>query len=281
MSILIFTGNSGKLSEFKNMISSKEEIIGLSELAKITEKNLPEADEDSDLFSTNAFIKLYKALEFLYTNKDLKSVREIKSIIVDDSGLCVPKLGFLPGVHSATFGGLPRSDTNNRRKLSSEINKIVNLTNDNEYRLQAFFVCFLFEIKIHDLEKFSFIKNNSFIQASQFINSSLESFERKLLESVNLSNIGDYSTSKLSFNDFHPSFPTENLVDIYFGYCCGEVSNLEQNLIPGAGHGYDSQFYSNAFKNLSFASITLEDKNKISHRAFAMEALNKSYGKSK
>ncbi|MGY3803095.1 non-canonical purine NTP pyrophosphatase [Pigmentibacter ruber] len=281
MTILIYTGNSGKLSEFKNKIALKDAIIGLTELAKVTEQKLPEANENSDLFSTNAFIKLYKALEFIYCNKDHNIVRDIKSVIVDDSGLCVPKLGFLPGVHSATYGGLPRSDANNREKLANEINKNFNLSREIEHRLQAFFVCFLFEIKIHDIEKFSFIKNSSFIQASQFVNPELEMFEKKLLDSVNLLNVGDYKHLNLSFNSFHPTFPKENLVDIYFGYCCGEVSNLEQNLIPGAGHGYDSQFYSNAYKNLSFASITLEDKNTISHRAFAMEALNKSYGENK
>jgi len=89
---------------------------------------------------------------------------------------------------------------------------------------------------------------------------------------VKLLKLGGYYSFSFPFSFFYNQFPEHLNLNIHYGYCCGEVSSQEQNLIVGAGHGYDSQFYSLSNKDLSFASIPLEEKNKLSHRAFAMEA---------
>lgn len=280
MTILVYTGNAGKLNEFKNFFSSSEQqILGLSDLKNITQLNISEANEDSDYFLTNAFIKVFTALKFIYENKHINAIKTIKSLLIDDSGLCVPDLGFLPGVHSAVYAGAPKSDTKNREKLSKEINSIFLNDGSKDSRLKGFFVCFLFEFKISDIEKLSFVKNYNFSSASSFVNSLTLEVEKELLKKVNLDEIGGAKQISMTLNDFFDKFPKDLFLNIYYGFCCGEVSAVEQNLISGVGHGYDSQFFSNANKNLSFASISMQDKNKISHRAFAMEALKNGHGK--
>lgn len=44
-----------------------------------------------------------------------------KNVMSDDSGLCVRALGGAPGVDSAYWGGLPRSDEKNNRRLLDEL----------------------------------------------------------------------------------------------------------------------------------------------------------------
>ena len=74
------------------------------------------------------------------------------------------------------------------------------------------------------------------------------------------------------FSVFYKEFPSNIEINIYYGFCNGEVSSQEQNLISDAGHGYDSLFYSKLNNALSFASISMDEKNKQSHRAYAMNA---------
>lgn len=273
MSTLIYTGNLGKLAEFKSFFSAQNQIIGLKDLNHLTQLSLPEANENSDFFLANAFIKIFTALKFIYDNRDIKELNNIDSILVDDSGLCVPELNFLPGVHSAVYGGYPKDDAKNREKLATKIKLNSNEKDKADARLKAFFVCFLVRIQVVSIDQFCFIEKFSAAEAINFVNSVIQNSEKKLLQSVNLSEIGNSSSLKMSMSDFHKVFPKDIYLDICYGYCCGEVSAIEQNLIPGAGHGYDSQFYSNANKRLSFASISMEEKNKLSHRAFAIQAL--------
>lgn len=52
------------------------------------------------------------------------------------------------------------------------------------------------------------------------------------------------------------------------GYCCGYIS---ENEAGENGFGYDSMFCPDAFAGLTFAEITAEEKNRISHRGRALE----------
>lgn len=98
-------------------------------------------------------------------------------------------------------------------------------------------------------------------------------FEKKLLNKVDLNIYGGAISEKISASLLYEKFPEKISINIDYGFCCGEVSTQEQNNIPGAGHGYDPLFYPLGSPELSFASIPLSEKNKISHRAFAVECL--------
>ena len=276
MSTFIYTSNKGKLLEFQLMLLNEVSIIGLKELQSITENGHKDPIENSDLFLSNAFIKMFIATSYVLKNRINPLFANIDQIIIDDSGLCVPAMNFEPGVHSAVYAGEPKDDKNNRLKLVQEINKNpLSIEFKKEKRLPAFFVCFLFEIKL-DIEKdFSFFHESSFTEASTFVNKNIIDLEKKLLSKVDMKEAGGYYSVSLPFSLFYDKFPSNIFINVHYGFCNGEVSSKEQNLIPGAGHGYDAQFYSKLNKELSFASISMEEKNRQSHRALAMEAFKK------
>ena len=69
MTILIFTSNSGKLVEFQKMLKNEISIVGLKELSELSSNYNIEPIENSDYFLTNAFIKVFVALKYIYNNK--------------------------------------------------------------------------------------------------------------------------------------------------------------------------------------------------------------------
>jgi inosine/xanthosine triphosphate pyrophosphatase family protein len=276
MSTFIYTSNKGKLLEFQQILLGRGSIVGLKELQDIADNGNNEPIENSNFFLSNAFIKTFIATKYVLKNRLNPLFSSIDSIIIDDSGLCVPALGFIPGVHSATYAGNPKDDKKNRLKLAYEINKSpLSFEYRKEKRLPAFFVCFLFEIKLDGKTDLSFIHDFDFIEASTFVNRNIIDLERKLLNKVKMEEAGGFYSVSLPFSCFYNKFPNNIFVNVHYGFCNGEVSSIEQNLISGAGHGYDVQFYSKLNKELSFASIPMDEKNRQSHRAFAMEAFKK------
>ena len=232
--------------------------------------------ENADIFIANGAIKLFSTLQFIIKN----SKSNINKIMVDDSGLCVPDLNFEPGVHSATFAGLPKNDDNNNKLLMSKIlNSKQSHVFQAEKRLKAFFVSFLFFMEIESSIEFSFIKNENFSESNNLlkelrVKKNLEELEKKFLDQINLKQPSGSFSEKINMNFFNENYPSEINILIACGYCCGEVSSQDQNLIVGAGHGYDPLFYPLINREKSFASIPLEQKNKLSHRAFALQELN-------
>ena len=71
-----------------------------------------EIEETGTTLSENAFLKA----------KGLYQITKIPTI-ADDSGLEIDDMNALPGVNSAVFAGVPRSDKNNRRKVISLLQK--------------------------------------------------------------------------------------------------------------------------------------------------------------
>lgn len=98
--LVIASNNKGKIKEIKEMVSG----IKLLSLADIGFTD--EIEEPFDTFNENAYTKAKTISDY-----------SGKSVFADDSGICVNALNGAPGVHSAMYGGEPRSNEANNRKL--------------------------------------------------------------------------------------------------------------------------------------------------------------------
>jgi inosine/xanthosine triphosphate pyrophosphatase family protein len=274
MSLFFFTENKGKLLEFQDFLG--QTVMGLQDLQSLAQSHLTHIPvENADYFIPNAFVKALCALFFVRSNFPPDF---ISRIVVDDSGLCLPDLGFLPGVHSATYAGIPKNDENNRKKLAFEIKKSPNsYLVGKEKRLKAFFVCFLIELQLNQtLKVFDTVFASHFCEGRFFQTQDIVSIEKTFLNNINLEDDGGHFSQCVSLSMFHPQFSKNLKLNIYYGFCCGEVAEQEQNLILGAGHGYDSLFFPKGCADQSFASMTMREKNKLSHRGFATAAFRAS-----
>ncbi len=103
MEVWAATGNLGKLAEFKQLLNSPELVLhGQGELPVFYPPK-----EDGKSFTENARIKA----------RALKAVQKGVWVFAEDSGLVVPGLGGLPGIHSARYAGEKASDAENVAKL--------------------------------------------------------------------------------------------------------------------------------------------------------------------
>lgn len=277
MSLLICTRNKGKLIEFHAHFKN-EQILGISDLERISKIEYQEPSENSDCFLSNGFSKLFSAINFFDVSNDEngKILSNISQIIVDDSGLCVPAFQFAPGVHSAIYAGVPRDDEKNNLKLSEQISKSkVARYLPDEKRLDAFFICFLFSIDADGIRNFNFVKRMNPIHAKEFENKNVIEMENSFLKQVDFSLLSGNYFHKVPMNLFSTAFPKDVFINISCGFCNGEVSTKVKRLTP-FGHGYDPLFYPKIHSNLSFAEIPVEEKNKISHRALALTGILRS-----
>lgn len=102
--LVIASNNKGKIEEIRSMLDGIQ-LLFLSDVGFTQE--IPEPYET---FNENAYTKASTVNSFCG-----------KNTFSDDSGICVHALDDKPGVHSAYFGGLPRSDEKNNSKLLSEL----------------------------------------------------------------------------------------------------------------------------------------------------------------
>lgn len=107
--IVIATGNSGKLTEIRSLLGQRRELIVQSQF------NVPEAEETGLTFVENAILKARNAA--LHTGH---------AALGEDSGLEVDALAGRPGIYSARFAGLNASDQNNYEKLLADMCNIQN-----------------------------------------------------------------------------------------------------------------------------------------------------------
>lgn len=124
--LVIATGNSDKLREIQALLEPLNiEVIPQSAF------DVPEAAEPHCTFIENALAKARHA-----------SLLTQLPALADDSGLCVEALGGAPGVHSAYFGGEPRSDAKNNAHLLEMLK--------NQENRRAYYYCALVLVRRHD-----------------------------------------------------------------------------------------------------------------------------------
>jgi XTP/dITP diphosphohydrolase len=99
--LVLASSNLGKLREFRELLAP----LGI-EVVPQAELGVPDADELHSTFVENALGKARNAAR----HTGLPA-------LADDSGICAAALGGAPGVHSARFGGEPRSDARNNARL--------------------------------------------------------------------------------------------------------------------------------------------------------------------
>lgn len=99
--IVLASSNPGKLQEFNAFFKDfSTQFISQSEF------KIVDAEETAETFLENALLKARHAAKY-----------SSLPALADDSGLCVPALGGIPGVYSARYGGEPRNDDANNIKL--------------------------------------------------------------------------------------------------------------------------------------------------------------------
>ena len=124
--LVIASNNQGKLDEIQALLAPLEiEVLPQSVF------NVPEAVEPHCTFIENALAKARHA-----------SLLTGLPALADDSGLCVEALQGSPGVHSAYFAGIPKSDVNNNAHLLNILKQ-----HDNRF---AHYYCCLVLVQKHD-----------------------------------------------------------------------------------------------------------------------------------
>ncbi len=283
--VFVCTSNQGKARELRAALAGPL-VFGLGDLTGVQRERFIEPVEDGETFCLNGMKKLVAALRVFID--DAGRLVQLSPtdlcpdiVVVDDSGLCVPALGFQPGVHSAYFAGTPRDDRRNLQRLAALV--AARWTEgsfpNGESRLGAFFVCSLLAF---DLRQFLTQQDDNWRKqiVSKLGALAADGQESVLARPSWENEVFEAARAKMSvgvcpeLNLFGKSVPEENgLIKICYGFVWGAVSAVEQELLPGEGHGYDPIFYPDAQPTHSFASISLEQKNEWSHRGQAAKLL--------
>ena len=124
--LVIASNNQGKLDEIQALLAPLE-----IEALPQSVFNVAEAAEPHCTFIENALAKARHA-----------SLLTGLPALADDSGLCVEALQGAPGVHSAYFAGIPKSDVNNNAHLLNILKQ-----HDNRF---AHYYCCLVLVQKHD-----------------------------------------------------------------------------------------------------------------------------------
>ncbi|EGQ3810656.1 XTP/dITP diphosphatase [Staphylococcus pseudintermedius] len=114
--IVIASSNQGKINDFK-VIFSEDNVIGINEMIEDFD-----VEETGTTFEENARLKSEAAAKLLNA-----------TVIADDSGFEVAALNGEPGVYSARYAGVQKSDEANIEKVLKGL--------ENEENRAARFVC--------------------------------------------------------------------------------------------------------------------------------------------
>lgn len=108
--LVLASNNAGKVKELQALLQP----LGL-EIIPQSALNISEAEEPHCTFVENALAKARHA-----------SQASGLPALADDSGICVEALGGAPGVISALYAGLPKSDAANNQKLVADLKGVPN-----------------------------------------------------------------------------------------------------------------------------------------------------------
>jgi XTP/dITP diphosphohydrolase len=219
--ILIATRNAHKVGEIRAILGGQFRFLTLNDFPAA-----PKVIEDADTFAGNATKKAVELARWL-SNSSLATRHSSLFVLADDSGLEVDALNGAPGVHSARFAALDKSenshDADNNAKLLRLLKNV--LLEKRTARFRCVIALFL-------------MAGGASVPASRLASS---------------------LTPPILFD----------------GACEGKIlfEPRGQN-----GFGYDPLFVPDGFTQ-TFAELGDEVKNKLSHRAKALEKLKNYFNK--
>lgn len=222
--LLIATRNTHKVGEIQAILGEKFRCLTLKDFPAA-----PTVVEDAETFVGNALKKADTLANWLADSSKLKT-QNLKPdfVLADDSGLEVDALHGAPGVHSARFAALDKSenspDTDNNAKLLRLLKDVPPEQRTGRFR------CVI----------------------------ALTPVPEKKIEGA----------SPVCFAD---EFPAQ----IFDGACEGRIQFAPSG---SGGFGYDPLFVPDGFEQ-SFAELGEDVKNKISHRAKALQKLKSYFSK--
>ena len=115
MKLVFASANKNKIAEIRSILPPHIELLSLADIG-ITE----EIPEPGATIKENSLLKSQYVVNFLKQNN--KNV----AVFADDSGLEVDILNNAPGVYSARYAGVPKSDENNNKKLLENLKLATN-----------------------------------------------------------------------------------------------------------------------------------------------------------
>lgn len=115
MEIVFASANKNKISEINAILGTDFNVLGLKDIG--IDHEIP---EPGNTIKENSYLKAQHVVEWL------KQQGKTISVFADDSGLEVEALDAAPGVYSARYAGIPKSDENNNKKLLHEMRLITN-----------------------------------------------------------------------------------------------------------------------------------------------------------
>lgn len=190
--LLIATKNAGKAKEFASIFEPK----GYQVKTLLDYPELKEIEETGKTFEENARLKAETIAAQLQM-----------IVLADDSGLCVDTLEGRPGIFSARYAGVPKSDAANNAKLLAELGEY-----PDKSRSAHFHCCLVM------------------------------------------------------------AAPNQESL-VVEGVCYGEIAKFPSG---SSGFGYDPLFYVPELGK-TFAELSMEEKNRVSHRAKAVELLEQRW----
>ncbi len=132
--LVLASNNAGKLAEFDGLLAP----LGLQVVPQGV-LGVTEAEEPYCTFLENALTKARHAARATGL-----------PALADDSGICVPALGGTPGVLSARYAGLPKSDERNNAKLVATLAALADQDSGSSAGSMAYYYCVLVLVRHAD-----------------------------------------------------------------------------------------------------------------------------------
>ena len=218
--IVIATRNAHKVGEIRAILGKRFQYLTLEDFP-----DAPKVVEDAETFAGNATKKAVTLARWLAGNSKLLEGGAAACILADDSGLEVDALGGAPGVHSARFAAMDK--TENAKDA------------DNNAKLLRL---------LHDVP--------------------LEKRTARFRCVIALAPVAEEPIESAS-----PVCYAEEDVPTFDGACEGHVQFSGKG---AKGFGYDPLFVPEGFME-SFAELGEDVKNKLSHRAKALEKVKRYF----